>query len=142
MIKRASEYNLSYTNSLNPSVNQFNTMKLNKTNLNERIEKLTDGDLVEDVFNSLEIFKLSEVSFDDLYKVLGQEDASYLWNLLVQHNVYVETEEYPQLADVKEFSWYGDNLTASEGAIEYLQANNISKDQQAILWLKREMEVA
>jgi hypothetical protein len=142
MIKRASEYNLSYTNSLNPSVNQFNTMKLNKTNLNERIEKLTDGDLVEDVFNSLEIFKLSEVSFDDLYKVLGQEDASYLWNLLVQHNVYVETEEYPQLADVKEFSWYGDNLTANEGAIEYLQANNISKDQQAILWLKREIEVA
>ena len=98
--------------------------QINKSNLTERIESLLDGDLIEDVFNSLEIFKLSEIAFDDLYKVLGQEDASYLWNLLVQHNVYAETEEYPQLADVKEFSWYGDNLTANEGATEYLQANN------------------
>ena len=132
MIKRASEYNLSYTNSLNPSVNQFNTMKINKANLQERIEKLTDGDLVEDVFNSLEIFKLSEVSFDDLYKVLGQEDASYLWNLLVQHNVYVETEEYPQLADVKEFSWYGDNLTATEAAVEYQQAETARQHRDTL----------
>jgi succinate dehydrogenase flavin-adding protein (antitoxin of CptAB toxin-antitoxin module) len=96
--------------------------KVNKANLLERIESLRDGNLIDDVFNSLEVFKLSEIDFDDLYKVLGQEDAAYLWNLLVQHNVWQETEEYPLLANVKEFSWYGDNLTANEGATEYLQS--------------------
>ena len=132
MIKRASEYNKSYTNSLNPSVNQFNTMKINKANLNERLELLRDGNLVDDVFNSLESFKLSEIAFDDLYKVLGQKDASYLWNLLVQHNVYAETEEYPLLANVKEFSWYGDNLTANEAAIEYQQAETARQHRNTL----------
>jgi hypothetical protein len=122
--------------------------KVNKANLLERIESLRDGNLVDDVFNSLETFKLSEVSFDDLYKALGQEDAAYLWNLLVQHNVYLETEEYPLLADVREFSYYEQDeagLTANEGADQYIQAqeykaNKIKNEQQAILWLKNQIK--
>jgi hypothetical protein len=123
-------------------------MKIKAENLKERLELLRDGNLVDDVFNSLETFKLSEVSFDDLYKALGQEDAAYLWNLLVQHNVWLETEEYPLLADVREFSWYEQDeagLTANEGADQYIQAqeykaNKIKNEQQAILWLKNEMK--
>jgi hypothetical protein len=117
--------------------------KLNKANLQERIEHLEDGNLIDDTFNSLEVFKLSEIVFEDLYKALGQEDAAYLWNLLVQHNVYIATEEYPELADIREFSYYEnreEGITAQEGAEQYLQAQQQKQDRQAILWLKNEMK--
>lgn len=97
-------------------------MKINKENMIERIEYLQDGNLVEETFNSIELAILLDTSWDEYVEAIGLDNAQYLWNLLAQYAVYAETEEYPNLYSIKEFSWYGDNLTPTEAAIEYQQA--------------------
>lgn len=97
-------------------------MKINKQNLIERIEYLQDGNLIDDTFNSIELAILLDTSYDEYVEAVGEDNTRYLWNLLTQYAIQCNTEEYPNLWEVKEFSWYGDNLTPAEATVEWLQA--------------------
>lgn len=104
------------------SITKENTMKINKKNLIERIEYIQDGNLVDDAFNSIELAILLDTSWDEYVEAVGEDNTRYLWNLLTQYAIQCNTEEYPELWKVKEFSWYGDNLSPAEAAVEWLQA--------------------
>lgn len=97
-------------------------MKINEEALIERIETLTYGDTLNDVFHDLELAVLLDTAWDEYVDLIGIPLAKYLWDLLTQYAVYLATEEYPELWDIKEFGWHGDNLTPNEGAIEWQQA--------------------
>jgi hypothetical protein len=100
---------------------------------------------IQYVFSDKELRELEDTHQSDLELLLGLEKAQILWTRLIQNCIRRWTGEKPSIWDVVEFSYYGDDLTASQAAIEHLQArqakkNNIDKYSQSVLWLKRQME--
>lgn len=87
-----------------------------------KVLDLKDSDVVTDVFSGLELAILLDTPKSELEKALTDENAQYLWELLVRHSYWLENEEDPGYWKVKEFSWYGYDLTPNQAAIEVAQA--------------------
>ena len=93
-----------------------------RLNLISRVLDLKDTDVVTDVFSGLELAVLLDTPKSHLEKALTDDNAKYLWELLVRHSYYLETEEDPGYWKVREFSFYGEDPTPNQGAIQIAQA--------------------
>jgi hypothetical protein len=114
--------------SINEKENSMKKEEIQKTldfikSLNNAINLLQDGDTIDNVFSSEDIENLQDLYFSEIENIVGNEKAQYLWNLLTQYLIGQQNNgEFPSLWIVKEFSWYGDDLTPDHGARQYEQA--------------------
>jgi hypothetical protein len=92
--------------------------------LNNAMEALYDGDTVDNIFSKGDLEVLNETYFSELETLLSNEKAQYIWNRLTQNRTEEITGDLPSLAYVKEFCYYGEDLTPDHGARQILQANN------------------
>ena len=93
-----------------------------RLNLISKVLDLKDTDVVTDVFSGLELAVLLDTPKSHLEKALTDDNAKYLWELLVRYSYYLENEEDPGYWKIREFNWYGDNLTPNQAAVEVAQA--------------------
>jgi hypothetical protein len=95
--------------------------------LNNAINLLEDGDTIDNVFSSGELETLQDLYFSEIEVLVGNENAQYLWNLLTQNRTEEISDYLPSLAYVKEFCYYGDDLSPDHGARQILMAKGITK---------------
>jgi hypothetical protein len=94
--------------------------------LNNAITSLENGDTIDNVFSKQEIETLQETYFSELETLIGNDKAQYLWNKVTQYTTE-NNGEYAPLWKIKEFSWYGEDLTPDHGARQWKQANNVKE---------------
>ncbi len=142
MIKRTSEDNKGYWNSKETSLNHNQNKIMKKTQIEKTIDFVrglnTSIKILEEgrretryVFSDKELKDLENVYISDLELLLGEEKAQFLFVRLVQNCLRrwtsPETRETISLADIKEFSYYGEDLSADHGARQILMARNLTK---------------